>query len=87
MFVSPMPRSQGIFILRKFLQASSPDACLVSSQCWSTLTKSDVLELGTAILCLESRMAQGHRRTSGACQKVSLYGRDGVHTALGGFDR
>lgn len=30
MFVSPMPRSQGILILRKFLQVSSPNASLVS---------------------------------------------------------
>ena len=81
MFVAPMPRSQGILILRRLLKASSPDTSLVSIGAHSP--KVTFLSWARQVGAFEeARMAQGHHRASGARLNVSLYGRDDVHDAL-----
>ena len=81
MFVAPMPRSQGILILRRLLKSASPDASLVSIGAHSPKVTflSWARQVGASE---EARMAQGHHRATGARLNVSLYGRDDVHEAL-----
>lgn len=80
MLVAPMPRSQGIPILRRLLKAS-PDALLVSIGAHSPKVTflSWARQVGASE---EARMAQGHHRAMGARLNVSLHGRDDVHAAL-----
>ena len=81
MFVAPMPRSQGILILRRLLKTASPDTSLVSIGAHSPKVTflSWARQVGASE---EARMAQGHHRAAGARLNVSLYGRDDVHEAL-----
>ena len=70
---APMPRSQGILILRRLLKTASPDTSLVSIGAHSPKV-SWARQVGAS--------AQGHHRAAGARLNVSLYGRDDVHEAL-----
>ena len=81
MFVAPMPRSQGILILRRLLKTASPDTSLVSIGAHSPKVTflSWARQVGASE---EARMAQGHHRAAGARLNVSLYGRDDVHEAI-----
>ena len=81
LFVAPMPRSQGILILRRLLKSASPDTSLVSIGAHSPKVTflSWARQVGASE---EARMAQGHHRATGARLNVSLYGRDDVHEAL-----
>ena len=73
MFVAPMPRSQGILILRRLLKTASPDTSLVSIGAHSPKVTflSWARQVGASE---EARMAQGHHRAAGARLNVSLYG-------------
>eukprot|EP00435_Cladocopium_sp_Y103_P062983 s777_g24.t1 len=80
-FLSPMSRSQGVLLLRKFLLASNALAevglmgvhsCKVTMLSWSRQ------------LCVdeELRRHQGHHRAAGSGWCVDLYSRDDVHPPL-----
>lgn len=81
MFVAPMPRAQGILLLRCFMLMSSKDAPTLSIGVHSAKVTflSWARQLG---ISEEARMSQGHHRLAGAHQNVALYGRDDVHAAL-----
>ena len=81
MFVAPMPRSQGILILRRLLKTASPETTLMGIGAHSPKVTflSWARQVGASE---EARMAQGHHRATGARLNVSLYGRDDVHEAL-----
>ena len=77
----PMPRPQGILLLRRYLLMSDPAAevshigvhsCKVTFLSWSR-------QLG---LDEELRRHQGHHRSPAGSGCVDLYSRDGIHPAL-----
>ena len=81
LYLSPMPRSQGILLLRRYLLMSDPTAdvshigvhsCKVTFLSWSR-------QLG---LNEELRRHQGHHRAPAGSACVDLYSRDDVHPAL-----
>ena len=76
LFLSPMSRSQGVLLLRKYMLWSNANAdvqfigihsCKVTFLSW---------------LDEEQRRHQGHHRAAGAGVCVDLYSRDDVHPAL-----
>eukprot|EP00435_Cladocopium_sp_Y103_P015148 s4770_g3.t1 len=80
-FLSPMTRSQGVLLLRKFMLTADPSvavdligvhSCKVTFLSWSR-------QLG---LDEDLRRHQGHHRAPGSGWCVDLYSRDDVHPAL-----
>ena len=81
MFTAPMPRTQGVLLLRRLLLQANKDVSVLSIGVHSP--KVTLLSWARQIgASEEARMAQGHRRQSGARSNVALYGRDDVHPAI-----
>ena len=80
-FSAPLPRSQGVLLLRKLLLQSHREASVLSVGVHSP--KVTLLSWARQIGASEElRMAQGHHRQSGAKFNVALYGRGDVHPAV-----